>query len=1004
MTTPLDFLLLALSQFFGGPGPTENNLVRFGLAAIMWGMLLIVAWSRQRSQDLPREKLLVWGFALGLARELFMLARTADRMTGAGGSRADTAWHPLEQALAMAAIVVVAGAFLRYVLDDSRVSRRYLAVGLGTAAVCFLITSWTWPRSLAANPELNFHQTWHTWAFQLPSAMLTAVALLLLRKEGGWLSRVVTVALGFFLVSQVLTIVNFATNRAFSPVLCPISNGFYILAIPLLGYVYLREQSLEKQRAEEALGEYRDHLEVLVEERTSDLSRANERLRLEIFERAQAENALANLSRRNQLILESTGEGICGIDQKGRCVFANPAAASMLGRQVEELLGQPIQALWPPQWSEEAVDGEEPCPICLSYEQGLVAQGDNLVFGRHDGTTFPVRYMASPTYENEELTGAVLVFRDITDRKRDEAELAQRNARLAAQNAVAATLSRSLDLDMILNTALDTVLPVLGMDAGFIFLVEPATQELILRVYRGRLTLDELAASEPGTCQYVAISDEAISSTGTIQLTVSDGDGTEDRICPLDDELPTLVSTPLVVKGQTIGALTLGASDGEPVDQPELELLTALGQQIGMAIENARLYQNAEHWAAELSQLHKMSVAVTSTLDPHLIHQAIAEQSTILLGCPAAAICLTGVDGAQLRVVASHGLDLEQTALMQRADAEVDPWLELMAQRQPIAIADARSDARVPRIWQQLLGLQALLFLPIAMGDELMAYLLLMDPRAARQWQAEEIELVQNFVTSGAVALKNAYLHHQLERAAMLEERQRIAANMHDGLAQTLSLLGLRVDQAISSIGGGNSAGMMRELNQVREVVGRAAVDVRRSIFSLRSPPEPRRSLQRQVRELLDKTIVDNGLSLDLVDEILQPIFLHDHESAQVLRIVQEALLNAQRHSQARNVTVFLRRGGTAIQITVRDDGKGFDPSESCKLEGHFGLSIMRARASQIGGSLYIDSVVGQGTSVTLDWWPATDQARQSLDDHSSGLDWRRWPQSRLPDPSLVGA
>jgi len=70
----LDFLLVLLAQFAGGPGPVENNLMRFGLAAIFWGALLIVAWSRQRQNELPREKLLGWGVGLGLARELFMFS------------------------------------------------------------------------------------------------------------------------------------------------------------------------------------------------------------------------------------------------------------------------------------------------------------------------------------------------------------------------------------------------------------------------------------------------------------------------------------------------------------------------------------------------------------------------------------------------------------------------------------------------------------------------------------------------------------------------------------------------------------------------------------------------------------------------------------------------------------------------------------------------------------------------------------------------------------------
>ena len=120
----LNYLLLLLSQFAGGPGRPENNLMRFGLAAVFWGVLLVVAYSRQRRQELPREKLLVWGFGLGLARELFMFVFVSLQISGVlERQSAYCVSAPLEQAVAMAAVVVVAGSFLRYLLDDALLSR-----------------------------------------------------------------------------------------------------------------------------------------------------------------------------------------------------------------------------------------------------------------------------------------------------------------------------------------------------------------------------------------------------------------------------------------------------------------------------------------------------------------------------------------------------------------------------------------------------------------------------------------------------------------------------------------------------------------------------------------------------------------------------------------------------------------------------------------------------------------------------------------------------------------
>ena len=104
MANFLELLLLGLRQFAGGPGPPENNLVRFGLPAILWGVLLGIAWSRRRARVLPRENLLVWGFGLGLARELYMFAQVMERVIGPA-QHLESAFHqPVEHALSMAAI------------------------------------------------------------------------------------------------------------------------------------------------------------------------------------------------------------------------------------------------------------------------------------------------------------------------------------------------------------------------------------------------------------------------------------------------------------------------------------------------------------------------------------------------------------------------------------------------------------------------------------------------------------------------------------------------------------------------------------------------------------------------------------------------------------------------------------------------------------------------------------------------------------------------------------
>ena len=964
----LDYFIQLLAQFAGGPGPRENNLVRFGLPAILWGALLIVAWSRQRDQDLPREKLLVWGFGLGFASALLMVIFVALQMMDVIEREAAYAiLVPMDRALAMSSFVVVAGAFLRYTLDDARLAYGYLAVGLGATAICLAIALWQWPGYPSDFAGVSFHAAWAAWLFHLTSSLLILFALALLRRKRDWLSNVVSIALTLFLIGEVLLLINYATGRDYNDVLCPIGNSLRILAVPLLGYVYLREQSIEKRQAERALAAYRHHLEDLVKERTAELSAVNVQLQQEVVERKQAEEAFEKLSRRYEQILESAGEGICGIDIQGRFTFVNPAAARMLGYRVDELVGQSCHKVWHHSQADDSPYPEAECPICAGYLQGIASHGEDERFWRKDNTSFPIIYVSSPTYENGKLTGAVVVFRDITERKQAEAEIAQRSARLAAQNAVAATISRSLELDTILSAALDVVLAVVEMDIGLVYLWDPDTDGLILQCSRGQILQQEAHGSgqEWGCC--TAISTEAMDGLQAVVHPVYDYPGRRPSSNIVREGLELLVSTPLVSKGRAVGALTLGSRQAQRVEQPELELLTAIGQQIGMAIENARLYRTAERSAEELALLHQVSLVLSSTLDSVTIYQQIAEQAVKLLSCHMACILAWDRETRAVKIISTYGVSPAEIASLQAPVTNPATLRELLTEHQSVAIGDARTDPRVPPGWREGLGVDALLCVPIWGAQKPLGALFLMEQGATRTWRFEELELIESFVNRAAVALMNANLHKQLEWAAALEERQRIAADMHDGLAQTVSILGLRVDEVLALMADDSDRVALDELSEIRDTVEQVSLDVRRSIASLHESPPPRQTLYSLLSDLLDQLPVGDGPAIDLVCDMSDPMILPPEQGAQALPIVQEALLNAQRHAGAQRITLQGERRGQDVIITVEDDGRGFEPTTWWQdSHDHFGLSVMHARASRVGGSLQIDSAPGKGTRVTL--------------------------------------
>jgi len=275
----LDFILLFLSQFSGGPSAPENNLVRFGLATIFWGVLLIFAFFRQRHENHPREKLLIYGFGLGFFRGLIMVIHASIRILFPAQYQVTcTIIEPIEHAMMLAMVVVVSGAFLRYILDDAQLAKRFLQVGLAVVALEFLVILAWWPRQLANNTNLQFHKSWSAAIMHLIACAVIIVAIIILVRQRGWLRNVIVLALSSFLLSEFLILLNITSDFNYNSILCPIANTFYIWAIPLFGYVYFHEQSIEKQRSQAALQAHRDHLEEIVAARTSELILANKQL------------------------------------------------------------------------------------------------------------------------------------------------------------------------------------------------------------------------------------------------------------------------------------------------------------------------------------------------------------------------------------------------------------------------------------------------------------------------------------------------------------------------------------------------------------------------------------------------------------------------------------------------------------------------------------------------------------------------------------------------------
>ncbi len=194
----------------------------------------------------------------------------------------------------------------------------------------------------------------------------------------------------------------------------------FICTLFLLNSAVNQQQHIAKglredlERASRELESTKVSQEEKVERRTFEISVANAALNREIAERIQAETEMKKIKRQLELILESAGEGIFGLDAKGNVTFVNKAASLMLGWASQDLIGKSHHKMVHHTWANGEHYPVEECPISQAFQDGTVHFGSDEVFWAKDGESFPVDFVSTPILENGKLTGAVVVFRDIS--------------------------------------------------------------------------------------------------------------------------------------------------------------------------------------------------------------------------------------------------------------------------------------------------------------------------------------------------------------------------------------------------------------------------------------------------------------------------------------------------------------------------------------------------------------------------------------------------------------
>ncbi len=237
---------------------------------------------------------------------------------------------------------------------------------------------------------------------------------------------------------------------------------------------------------------------------------------------------------------------------------------------------------------------------------------------------------------------------------------------------------------------------------------------------------------------------------------------------------------------------------------------------------------------------------------------------------------------------------------------------------------------------------------------------------AAQPFSHQDVRDLERLADQAVIAITHALMAAREQSLAVVEERGRIAREMHDGLAQILGYLSLEMQTLEVLNSQGNQEAVLAELQQARERINAAQADVRENILSLRTTLSGNAGLTTALQEYVDEFSIQTGIKAEFICHAPEPLLLSPLAETQMVRIVQEALSNVRKHACANRVILQLARRNGYLSVSVIDDGMGFEMPAG---RGHFGLSTMHERAESAGGGLKVSSHSGEGTRVEF-WLP----------------------------------
>lgn len=391
----------------------------------------------------------------------------------------------------------------------------------------------------------------------------------------------------------------------------------------------------------------------------------------------------------------------------------------------------------------------------------------------------------------------------------------------------------------------------------------------------------------------------------------------------------------------------------------------ALTHALEMIFIAARARARAERAARQLSALDQAVRGISDVLDVDRVLQLIVDRVRDLVEAQYAAIGIVDRDGAIERFITS-GISAEgreQIGDLPRGHGLLGL---IIREGRTYRIRDIAAHPQRYGFPPHHPEMHSFLGLPIPAAGQVVGRLYLTNKLGAAEFSRDDEALVEMFALHAGIAIENARLHDQVRRLAVVDERDRISRDLHDGVIQSIYAQTLALDD-VPELMEQEPQEARRRVDDSIDALHAVIRDIRSFIFGLRPVLLESGSLAAGLEQLATELHRSSGVTVEVVVEDSRELIdsLPIEAVAELLTITREALSNIARHAAATNARVELHTSAADLRLEIADDGGGFDPRVA-PARGHQGLANIRARSETLGGTFTVASEVGAGTRIIV--------------------------------------